>query len=219
MQMTIKEDYGKTIFHELGHLCIAIISNSKIISLKLSEKSHYINQQKITTVGGCLDSNDNIKNSEIYLIENINGFCFRIFNYFTGSIFENLYLNGSLENAKFLFKRGRGINGSDFEIYIRSINEYKNQHLLDIENKTFIYFNELNNLFYENQNLRNYLKEIIVDIESNLEKDKFKESHLNIDFLNHVSEKTKLFLFQEGLTLKIQNLKTNMVKDVSSPNG
>ncbi|MGV7105682.1 hypothetical protein, partial [Flavobacterium sp. U410] len=137
----------KVFWHEFGHISICLLAELEINYLKIYRENDSIWL-------GSVDVKYNLSNEELSTLNNLNHFCYNIFNYFAGSIFESIFLNkykGLNIKAYDRFKIYRGVRYSDFYFYSNKLIAFKRFNNLYIEDICFVFFLKLENIFNDDK--------------------------------------------------------------------
>lgn len=136
-----RENKLQVIWHELGHVFVAIYAGAELTYVrfyKLGEPNNKFRCEGLTFF------NDFVKNDEILDFENLRFFVLRIFNIFSGSIFEGYYLN---DDSFELFEEGKKVERSDYMKFEKYISDFKNKYNKNIKNDCLDMFEKIEQCF------------------------------------------------------------------------
>ncbi len=221
--MDIKVDLERVIWHEIGHLCMDIIlcsKNSEFEIYKIEFNYNSIaNGRKWGGVIGC--KNPKIPSvNDLLVCNNLELFCLKFLNLYSGCIFELNYLNdfhNQSLNINDLFAIDPSKSGtSDYQSLRDLNNEFSKYYKIDKKEFDFNYVKMIKNIFENKFSKMNdfksklkfisekYFDVVYSNFESNFNNEyvyKFTEELKNnlIDDLNKIFDSTDFFKFIDSI--------------------
>jgi hypothetical protein len=202
----------EVFWHECGHLIMFILSNQEVQEFNFIRNSRYIGYNLTETYGG----NITIPKDNIYSSIELENMCFKIINYFIGSIFQACIND---RNALNLFENGINSDDSDYNCFINIIDTYKKQNNVNIKDLYPNYFNILQRIILSNQSIINLTKSKCLNfLEDYLNKDKPVKFSLNKNLLEETIADFKTLISSTHFDCEIIKLIKQMSLEITSLN-
>jgi len=194
-----------TIWHELGHIFLAIYSKAYISKLEFDKRGIYTGQRHDFTFGGMTHYNDFVKNDDIYRLNNSSFLFLRILNIYSGSIFQSMYYE---LNANDFFMKGKNHSKSDYSNFENKIIEFEKLNQVNIEHFCYNAFNELELAFKNDVKIKSILKVATYLIQHKWTIDVHKYYNISADTLIEIIELMSNCITDET-TKKIKDIELN----------